>query len=975
MRGRVKRPARRRAGRAVAVLVGALAAAVAVAAPASAAPDGVVLRDVVVSNTDPTLAQVDSIADPETSIAVNPANPRDIVISAARSAWGPDNAPAPLFISHDAGQSWTEGLGVPAPAGVAGTLSCPCNQTVAFGRGGTIYGTFLVSDFAASVANIVTGSTRDATNPAAWLWNASPGPLTNQAAGNADQPQIAVAPDPANPALDRVYVAYDDLAAPDARVAVSSPVAPDAPLTALNFSADGLAGSESPGAANPGLRIAADQRTGAVYVLYERSTGANQPKQVTYMLNRSTDGGKTWGINGQTDGIALNLTPVPSQQGLGYKFGGVNAILGGVDSLGIDPVRGDVFVVYGNDAAGSGGNQLFIRRVSDDGTGRMTVGPASPVGTAPAAALPAVAVTTGGTVGVLYDSFEGNDPASSLPRFAVHLAQSTDGGVTFNDQVLETFTSPTGDNGDPRQRVLGDYQQLQSTGDTLVGAFPGNGVDYGRATPNIDPIFFTTVSSDLALSLSGVAAQVQPGSPIPYSLTVTNRGPATATNVVVTSPLPSGVSVPSATASQGSCTVSGSSVTCAVGTLPVGASATAAITAIPSVSGAATATASAQADQIDPTPGDAQASAATTVGSVTNLSVTTGALPTGAAPGRPLTYTFAVTNNGGAAATGVAVHDDLPDGVSLVDASASQGDCGPVDGGVRCDLGTLPSGSNATVTVTLLATRLGTVTNTVRVTTDITGAAVLPVAGAAPTSLSVAIERAGTAKRTFAGSLLAYRVLVSNIGGGPAAGVKLESPLPRGARFVSARATQGNCAADGGFVECSLGTLARGDRAGVLIQIRPYLGGTVLTSGRVSSPSTDAQPGDDTARLPLRVTPASDLGIAVAPSAPARVGGAATYRILVTARGPSRATGVTVVGRLPAGARLSSLSASSGRCSPSGRTISCNLGSLDAGRVATITARIALSRRGTELTTASVHARQKDPWPANDRARLRLRTR
>src|SRR5205085_8205688 len=174
------------------------------------------------------------------------------------------------------------------------------------------------------------------------------------------------------------------------------------------------------------------------------------------------------------DGIAVNPTPVPSQQGIGYKFGGVNAILGGVDALAIDPVHGDVYVVYGHDAAGQGGNQLFIRRVSDDGTGRMTVGAAAAVGTATAAALPAVAVTAGGAVGVLYDSFEGSDPGSGLPVFAVHLAQSANGGVTFADQVLETFASPAGDNGDPRQRVLGDYQQIQSTGNALVGAFPGN---------------------------------------------------------------------------------------------------------------------------------------------------------------------------------------------------------------------------------------------------------------------------------------------------------------------------------------------------------------------------------------------------------------------------------------------------------------------------------------------------------------------
>jgi hypothetical protein len=55
--------------------------------------------------------------------------------------------------------------------------------------------------------------------------------------------------------------------------------------------------------------------------------------------------------------------------------------------------------------------------------------------------------------------------------------------------------------------------------------------------------------------------------------------------------------------------------------------------------------------------------------------------------------------------------------------------------------------------------------------------------------------------------------------------------------------------------------------------------------------------------------------------------------------------------------------------------ISCRLGSLEAGRVATITARIALTRRGTALSVAGVRARQTDPWARNNRATLRVHAR
>ena len=57
--------------------------------------------------------------------------------------------------------------------------------------------------------------------------------------------------------------------------------------------ADTLVGSMQPGASNPGLRIAADPRTGTLWTLYERPSGSGEPKTVTYVLNRSIDGGAT----------------------------------------------------------------------------------------------------------------------------------------------------------------------------------------------------------------------------------------------------------------------------------------------------------------------------------------------------------------------------------------------------------------------------------------------------------------------------------------------------------------------------------------------------------------------------------------------------------------------------------------------------------------------------------------------------------
>ena len=54
------------------------------------------------------------------------------------------------------------------------------------------------------------------------------------------------------------------------------------------------------------------------------------------------------------------------------------------------------------------------------------------------------------------------------------------------------FSTIEQENGNARQRVLGDYQQLKSVGNVFYGVFTGNGVPFGRPFANTDAIFFKT---------------------------------------------------------------------------------------------------------------------------------------------------------------------------------------------------------------------------------------------------------------------------------------------------------------------------------------------------------------------------------------------------------------------------------------------------------------------------------------------------
>jgi hypothetical protein len=440
--------------------------------------------DAVVNNTDTTLKNTDIFNDGEVSIAINPLNPNEITMSAFSGSWGVN---APLWHSTDNGSTWTKVFTVPFPPGVGGTGGCPCDQTLDYGSDGVLFGVFLTD----TPDNLYSGSTTDPTSAAAWTWWTIAGVaqstnLVPSSVGNADQPFLFHNRGTTDPTSENVYVAYGNFGTTPPDTQVSASINHEPP----QFTSDQTTGSVN-GAINPGHRLAADPRNGWMYSLYQNciancATLSSTPKTLQYLLNRSEDQGTTWSLNGSSIGIVVATANTTQPQ---PKFGTVNALLGGIDHVAVDPETGDVYVVYGNQDA-SGNNRIAIRRLFDNGAGGLTIGPENFVvaGTVDAA-LPSVAVTReGSAVGVFYYTYNGM--VSGFPQFTTWLGVTTDQGATFNTQSLATFLSPATDNGNPRQRVFGDYMQTKAINFCFDGGFTGNGAAFGRSISNNDPIFY-----------------------------------------------------------------------------------------------------------------------------------------------------------------------------------------------------------------------------------------------------------------------------------------------------------------------------------------------------------------------------------------------------------------------------------------------------------------------------------------------------
>jgi uncharacterized repeat protein (TIGR01451 family) len=318
-------------------------------------------------------------------------------------------------------------------------------------------------------------------------------------------------------------------------------------------------------------------------------------------------------------------------------------------------------------------------------------------------------------------------------------ADEPDAVVTSQLPEDVNFVSASGTQGqagvvDPNGLLTVDLGALASNGSAVITlilapevasvgpltqsfAVQGQNIDPNLANNTASASITVVPASDLSVVISPGAEPAFQQAGWTFSLIVTNPGPCNATGVTALAQLPADVQPVVTYWSQGPApVVQNGVVTAALGSLPVGGTATISLLIEPTTVGSTVIGASVSGDQVDPDPSNAQDSISVPVSPSATLVVTL--VPSSPTPltGHNLTFTARVSNAGPSAATQVAMTLPLASSLVFVSASTSQGTSGMVSGQLVAQLGGLAPGAQATVNVVVTPTVAGDVSVTAKAT-------------------------------------------------------------------------------------------------------------------------------------------------------------------------------------------------------------------------------------------------------------------
>lgn len=482
---------------------------------------------------------------------------------------------------------------------------------------------------------------------------------------------------------------------------------------------------------------------------------------------------------------------------------------------------------------------------------------------------------------------------------------------------------------------------------------------------------------DLALTSSAQDNPITVGDQDTVTDTITNA-PFTsdATNVMFSDPV-AGFTINSVTPSQGSCTHTATTVSCNLGTLGSGASATVQINLTANSAGTITLNSSVSMDQTDATPADNSATVQITVLTPPDLALSASVQNNPNTVGDQGNVTDTITNSGQENATNVQFTDPAA-GFTINQADPSQGSCTHTDTTVSCSLGTIGPGATATVQIIVTADSAGTITLNSSVSMDQTDPTAADNSATVQLAVSSGPDLALTASAAkssiFVGEQDTVTDIIRNVGGENATNVGFTDPAA-GFTISSVSTPQGSCTHTTATVSCSLGTLTPAQLVKVKMVIVPTSAGTVTLSSAVSMAEGDPTLSDNTAQVMVNVIQRlADLAVNLTSSLdPVPLGHSFTYALIVSNYGPNAAQNVSVTDHLPSEVKLVSVSPASGFHCAGTVTITCRKAAMGPSTAGHILIHVTAAQGGPVLDAAHVtDSSPSDPNLANNDAQVRV---
>ncbi|MCC7201160.1 MAG: DUF11 domain-containing protein [Nitrospirae bacterium] len=515
----------------------------------------------------------------------------------------------------------------------------------------------------------------------------------------------------------------------------------------------------------------------------------------------------------------------------------------------------------------------------------------------------------------------------------------------------------------------GDISNTAGVSSTV--ADPNSSNNAASANTTVNP------AANLSLAMSDFPDPDTAGQDLTYTLVITNLGPNTAYNVVLSDYLPPGVTFVSANSTSGSCTPSGSTVTCNISSIPNGGTVTVTVVVIPSEGGSLGSSASVTSTTHDPVTSNNNKSVTTGVIAVSDLSITKTDAPDPVSISGTLAYTLSVNNNGPSTASNLIVQDTLPATVGYVSASGTGWTCNQSGGLVTCTRSSLAVGAAPDITITVTGPSAGgSISNTASVSSSVNDSNLSNNSSTASTNVTPAVNlsitQTDSSDPVTAGGTFSYLITVANSGPNSATGVTVTDTLPATASFVSASGTGWTCPAPvSGTLTCTRAGLGIATAPVITVTLTaPPESGAISNTAIVSANEGDPVPADNSSTEPTVVTGVSNLSITKTDSAdPVTAGGALSYTITVTNSGPSTAHNVTVTDTLPSGVGYVNATGTGWTCTPGVGSVSCTRSSLAPGTAPVITISVtAPSEGGSINNSATVSANESDPVPGNNNA-------